>query len=195
MKLSKKITIVTGASTGIGKRIALTFAQEGAEVLLVARSRDRLDKVREEILKVNGNAAVYVVDLSSVDEINNFIKIIINDYKKIDQIINVAGIWHDDKRAFYDIDFDKYDQKVVLDTFSVGLLAPILFAHGLLPLMSKGSDVINISGTFENGAKGGLPYYVSKKALEDFTIGLSQEVKDKEIYVNCISPSDTATEE
>lgn len=60
--------------------------------------------------------------------------------------------------------------------------------------MPSGSSVINISGTFENGAKGWLPYYVSKKAIEDFTVGLSEELEDKGIRVNCISPSDTATE-
>jgi len=61
--------------------------------------------------------------------------------------------------------------------------------------MSKGSSIINISGTFEGGAKGWLPYYVSKRGIEDLTLGLSEELKKKEINVNCISPSDTATEE
>ena len=54
--------------------------------------------------------------------------------------------------------------------------------------------ILNISGTFENGAKGWLPYFVSKKGIEDLTIGLAEELKDKDIQVNAISPSDTATE-
>ena len=53
---------------------------------------------------------------------------------------------------------------------------------------------MNLSGTFENGAKGWLPYYVSKRAMEDFTVGLAEELKEKGIQVNCVSPSDTATE-
>ena len=63
--------------------------------------------------------------------------------------------------------------------------------------MQHGSSIINISGTFENGAKGWLPYYVSKRAIEDFTVGLAQDeqVINKKMKVNCISPSDTATEE
>ncbi len=81
-----------------------------------------------------------------------------------------------------------------MDTFTVGLIAPTLLAHGLLPIMKAGSNIVNISGTFESGAKGWLPYYVSKKGIEELTIGLSQELKDKSINVNCISPSDTATE-
>ena len=60
--------------------------------------------------------------------------------------------------------------------------------------MSKGARIINISGTFENGAKGWIPYYVSKRAIEDLTIGLSQEFERKNIFVNAISPSDCATD-
>ena len=59
--------------------------------------------------------------------------------------------------------------------------------------MPKKSKIINISGTFESGAKGWLPYYVSKKAIEDLTIGLAQELECKDIQVNAISPSDCAT--
>ena len=60
--------------------------------------------------------------------------------------------------------------------------------------MKQKSKIINLSGTFENGSKGWLPYYVSKRGIEDLTIALSQELKEKSIQVNCISPSDTATE-
>jgi NAD(P)-dependent dehydrogenase (short-subunit alcohol dehydrogenase family) len=61
--------------------------------------------------------------------------------------------------------------------------------------MGKGSSIVNLSGTFENGAKGWLPYFASKRALEDFTLGLAEELRGKGIRVNCVSPSDTATEE
>jgi len=60
--------------------------------------------------------------------------------------------------------------------------------------MSQGAQIVNLSGTFENGVKGWLPYFASKRALEDFTVGLSQELAEAEIYVNAVSPSDTATE-
>ena len=76
----------------------------------------------------------------------------------------------------------------------VGFTAPTLLIHGLLGILGRGK-IINISGTFENGAKGWLPYYASKRAIEDLTIGLSEELKEKQIDVNCISPSDVATEE
>jgi len=53
---------------------------------------------------------------------------------------------------------------------------------------------VNLSGTFENGGKGWVPYFASKRALEDLTIGLSDDLSDRNIQVNAVSPSDTATE-
>jgi len=82
-----------------------------------------------------------------------------------------------------------------VDTMMVDLIAPTLLVHGVVALLKKGSSIINISGTFEDGAKGWLTYYVSKRAVEDLTVGLSQELGDKGIRVNCISPSDVSTEE
>jgi tRNA(Arg) A34 adenosine deaminase TadA len=81
-----------------------------------------------------------------------------------------------------------------LKTYGVGFTAPTILIHGLIHMMPKDSQIINLSGTFENGAKGWLPYYSSKKALEALTYGLAEELMDRKIYVNGISPSDTATE-
>lgn len=112
----------------------------------------------------------------------------------MDILLNVAGIWHGINEIYATKDFETFSQKVILDTFMVGTITPALLTHALVPLMQKGARIINISGTFENGAKGWLPYYVSKRAIEDLTIGLSQELERKKIYVNAVSPSDTATE-
>lgn len=107
----------------------------------------------------------------------------------------MAGIWHGQNEAYSGKNFENFPQQVILDTFNVGLLAPTLLVHAFIPLMPKKSKIVNISGTFQDGAKGWLPYYVSKRAIEDLTRGLSEELKDKDIQVNCVSPSDTATEE
>ncbi len=76
----------------------------------------------------------------------------------------------------------------------VGFIAPVLRNHGLLPLMARGSFSLTISGTFADGAKGWLPYFVSKRALEDLSIGLAHELQAKGVNIHCISPSDTATD-
>lgn len=193
MKLKNKTAIVTGASTGIGQSIAVGLAKEGAFVYLVARNHKGLLETEVLIKRVNGNSDALVADLSSVEKINNLIEVIKTKTDKVDILANIAGIWHGKDEVYADKDYESFDQKVIVDTYMVGTVAPSLLIHALIPLIPKNGKIINLSGTFENGAKGWLPYYVSKKAIEDLTIGLAEELKDKDIQVNCISPSDTAT--
>lgn len=190
-----RTAVVTGASTGIGRAISLALAKEDVFVMLIARSQDRLDETQKLIEQSNGKSEIFIADLSSVESINTLISDIKEKHKQVDVLANVAGIWHGKDEVYANIDFDKFAQEVIVDTYMVGTVAPSLLAHAFIPLMPKGSKIINISGTFENGAKGWLPYYVSKRAIEDLTVGLSQELKERKIQVNCISPSDTAIEQ
>lgn len=193
--MSKKYAIVTGASTGIGRAISIELGKNNYHVGLVARTNSRLQETKTLMEKTGGSADIYIVDLSKITSVNDFIKQILKTRNKIDALVNVAGIWHGKDRAYSDIDFSRYPQPVITDTYMVGTISPSMLAHGFIPLMHKKSKIINISGTFENGAKGWLPYFVSKRAIEDLTVGLAEELKSKDIQVNCISPSDTATQE
>jgi NAD(P)-dependent dehydrogenase (short-subunit alcohol dehydrogenase family) len=177
--------LITGASTGIGKAIVKRFHDAGYIVGGVARRAELIDK----------GAISLKYDLSDAESINNLIKKVREVTKSVDVIVNVAGIWHGKNEVYAGKNLADFDQKVILDTFMVGTIAPTLLVHGLIDLMPKDSSIINISGTFENGAEGWLPYFVSKKGIEALTIGLSQELEKKGIRVNCISPSDVATEE
>lgn len=194
MRLNNKIAIVTGASTGIGRAIAVELAKKSVTVFLVARSRSGLEQTQDLIRNQGGKAEVFCVDLSKLGQINNFISRIFKKTQKIDLLINVAGVWHEKNEVYAGKNFESFKQQVILDTYTVGLTAPTLLAHAFVPLMTRGGRIINISGTFESGAKGWLPYFVSKRATEDLTIGLSEELKSKGIKVNCLSPSDVATE-
>ena len=193
--MKNKFAIVTGASTGIGRATSIELGKNGATVALVARNKDKLDETKRLVEEVGGKGIVFETDLSNIDSINNLIQSIKQQTQQVDILVNIAGIWHGDNEVFAGLDFEKFKQQTVLDTFSVGLIAPTLLVHGLVSIMPQGSNIINLSGTFENGAKGWLPYYVSKRGIEDLTQGISEELKDKQINVNCISPSDTATEE
>ena len=195
MQFQNKKAIITAASTGIGRETAIAFAREGAEVLLVARTEDKLQETKKLIENQGGKAEIYIVDLSDISSINKFITEVKKDHKTINILCNIAGIWHGTDVVYAEKDYETFDQKVIIDTYNVGTIAPSLLAHAFISLMPKGSSIMNLSGTFQSGAKGWLPYYVSKRAIEDLTIGLSEELKDKDIRVNGISPSDVATEE
>lgn len=193
--LKNKFAIVTGSSTGIGQAIALKLAKAGAFVALVGRSEDKLLKTKSLITTGGGNSGVFLGDFTKQDSVEALVAAIKQQTNHIDFVVNVAGIWHGQDSVYANTDFDLFESKVISNTYAVGLLAPTLLVHSFIPLMPEGSQILNISGTFENGAKGWLPYYVSKKGIEELTYGLAQELADKKIYVNAISPSDTATEE
>jgi NAD(P)-dependent dehydrogenase (short-subunit alcohol dehydrogenase family) len=195
MKLSGRAALVTGASTGTGRSIAVCLARNGAQVILSARNHQGLNETQRLIEEAGGKARLLPADLSNLESINGLIKAVKRDYSHVDIIANVAGIWHGENELFADKDFSEFSQKVIVDTYTVGVIAPSLIVNGLLPIISEGGTILNISGTFESGAKGWLPYYVAKKAIEDFTVGLAEELKDKKIRAICISPSDTNTEE
>jgi len=192
--LKNKYSIITGASTGIGRALAIEFARKGAFVALVARRKDKLEETLKILVREGGSGRIFAGDLSAVESINKIVKSILQNTKKVDILINTAGVWHGKDKVYADISFEKYDQQIIKDTLNVGTLAPLLLSHAFIPVMPQGSKILNISGTFESGARGWLPYYVSKRAIEDFTVGLAEELMEKEIQVNCISPSDTATD-
>ena len=193
--MKNKFAVVTGASTGIGRATAIELGKSGAAIALVARSKEKLEETKRLVEEVGGKGIVFEADFSNVDSVNNLIQSIKQQIQQVDVLVNIAGIWHGNNEVFAGLDFETFKQQTILDTFSVGLIAPTLLVHGLVSIMPQGSNIINLSGTFENGAKGWLPYFVSKRGIEDLTQGLSEELKDKQINVNCISPSDTATEE
>lgn len=192
--MKNKFAVVTGSSTGIGKAIALSLAKEGVFIALAGRTQDKLLKTKTLIVQNGGQAEVFIGDFTKLDSLEALIASIKQRTDKVDILVNVAGIWHGKDEVYAEKDFESFSREVILDTYAVGLTAPTLLAHAFIPLMPEGGKIINISGTFENGAKGWLPYFVSKKAIEDLTIGLAEELKDKDIQVNAISPSDTATE-
>lgn len=194
MKLKNKLAVVTGASTGIGRAIAVELARVGAKVFLLARTEKKLDESKKLIEKEGGRAEVVAVDLSNIDSINRAIKGIKTKANRVDILVNVAGIWHAKDEVYANRNLESFPQKVILDTYTVGFTAPTFLVNAFIPIMPKHGKILNISGTFESGAKGWLPYYASKRAIEDLTVGLSQELENRKIQVNCISPSDTATE-
>lgn len=192
--MSQKYAIVTGASSGIGSTISLELAKAGYYLALVGRNQDRLTQIQAEIKAVGGESQVFATDLSTHEGISQLITDLKSSTKQVDVLVNAAAIWHGDNEVFAGRDFETFSQQVVSDTMMVGLMAPTILCHSLISLMPAKSKIINISGTFENGGKGWLPYFVSKRGIEDLTIGLADELKDKDIQVDCISPSDTATE-
>jgi 3-oxoacyl-[acyl-carrier protein] reductase len=94
MKLENKIAIVTGASTGIGKAVAIALAREGVHVYLVARTVAKLAEVEKEIKEAGGIADMLPADLSSLDSVNELISLLNSKTDRVDILANIAGVWH-----------------------------------------------------------------------------------------------------
>jgi 3-oxoacyl-[acyl-carrier protein] reductase len=169
--MEKKTAIVTGASSGIGEAIVKTLGDAGWNV--VALTSD------------NCNLADLEATAALADRLRD-------EYIKVDALIHVAAFWHDDQEAFANRDLEDYDPALVAATMNVGVTSFMMLAAKLLPVIAKDGLVIGISGIFPHGASGWLPYVTSKRALEDFLVGLAQDYPTGPRIFG-ISPGHTAT--
>jgi len=196
MKLKGKVAIVTGASRGIGKAIALGFAREGAKVVVAARSEKvreggiegTIYKTAEEIQTLGQSAFPIKCDVTDEQSINEMVEKTMSKFGRIDILVNNSGI------GFYSptIETPLKHWELVL---KVNLTGPFLCSKAVVPKMveEKSGSIINISSLAANekGEKTvpyGLVYAVSKAALDRFTWGLAEEVKPHNIAVNALKP-------
>lgn len=140
MSFQNKVVVITGASTGIGRATAIAFAKAGAHVVLGARSLKGLIETKKRIREVGSTAEVITVDLADEKRLNLFVKMVKENHKQIDALVNIAGIWHGKDDVYAEKDFQDFDQKIIVDTFFVGTIAPSLLAHAFIPLMPRGSQ-------------------------------------------------------
>lgn len=195
--LSGQTAIVTGASTGIGRALAIELGKSGCTVGLVARREDLLKDTRERIAQIGGKAYLFPTDLSEEQSVKDLANQILREFDFVNILANVAAIWHVADHALYGPRFHETPLEEVLNVFDVGIRAPLILTRLLIPgMVENGSGhIINVSGTFsDNGAVGWLHYFLGKKALEQFTVGLAQEYGGNGINVNCVCPADVATE-
>jgi 3-oxoacyl-[acyl-carrier protein] reductase len=178
--LAGKVALVTGASRGIGRVIAIALAKSGCQVVLTARSVDQLLDVQKEICAFDGVARPIQADLTRDDELQNLIQ----SCGSVDFLINNAG-WG--KRAsVVRAKIEDWDQ-----TFRLNLRAPMILAQNFLPAMiEKGAGaVINIgSVSGKSGEANGAAYSASKFGLIGFTQSLYEEVREHGIKVAVILP-------
>jgi NAD(P)-dependent dehydrogenase (short-subunit alcohol dehydrogenase family) len=183
-KLAGKVVIVTGASSGIGFNVAKKLGAAGAKVILVARTREKLEETQKIIQKAGGEAHVYPCDLNDMKAIDDCAQAVLNDFGHVDVLINNAG--RSIRRAVMEsLDrFHDFERTMQLNYF--GAVRMIL---NLLPGMAKrrSGQIINISsiGVLANASRFSA-YVASKSALDAFSRCLSAEVKDKNIEITAI---------
>jgi NAD(P)-dependent dehydrogenase (short-subunit alcohol dehydrogenase family) len=202
-KLDGKVTIVTGASRGIGQAIAELFAAEGAKVVCAARTLSEgdhmlegsLTRTVEQIRAAGGEATAVTADVSHEAECLNLVDQARSAYGPIDILVNNAAL-------NYYIPTVDYPTNRWIRSFAINVHAPFILSKTVLTDMIAGTGgaIVNIGsgaaigpgrGPYEDQvARGGVMYGATKAALERFTQGLAQEVsRHGTIAVTCVSPS------
>jgi NADP-dependent 3-hydroxy acid dehydrogenase YdfG len=190
--LKGKIVFITGASAGFGKAIAELFAEHKANLILAARRIDRLKKLSAELTKkYKVKVKILKLDVRNNDEVKKVISNLSKEWKKIDILINNAGL----ARGFNKVYEGKEDDwNEMIDTNIKGLL---YVTRQILPLMvvRKSGLVINIGSTAGHEVYPyGNVYAATKFAVKALTQSIRLDVLDKEIKVSSVDPGMAETE-
>ena len=185
MNTGKRIAIVTGASRGIGRAIALEFAKQGAFVVINYNgSREKAAQVKEEIINQGGEAEIFQCNVADFTACGAFIKEIMKTYGRIDVLVNNAGVTKDGLlMAMSEEDFGS-----VLDTNLVGTFNCIRHAARQM-LKQRSGRIINMASVVGIGGNPGQANYAASKAgVIGLTKTAAKELASRGITVNAIAP-------
>lgn len=189
--LDGKVALVTGASRGIGKAIAIAFAEAGADVVLVSRGKEALENVAAEIRNVGRKAYNFPFDLLKVDEIPAFFDEILKTVGKVDILMNVAGMIY--RKPALEFPLDEWRKILELNTTSIFVLSQC-FARSCVAQNHPGK-IISIASLLSEEARADIPAYTaSKGAIRQLTKALAVEWAQYHINVNAIGPGYIETE-
>ena len=188
--LNDKIVIVTGASQGIGRTMATVFAESGANVVCVARSEKKIEELSTEIKSQGGLAIPAICDISDGDSFSRTIKSVVDQFGKLDVLVNNAGITRD--ALLIRMNESQWDE--VMQTNLKGAFFGMKAA--IRPMMkNKFGRIINITSIVGlTGNPGQANYAASKAGLIGMTQSIAKEVGSRGITVNCIAPGWIDTE-
>ena len=196
-KLTDKVAIITGASRGLGKAMAIELAKEGASVAVAARTVEAgqgplpgtIHATVDTIKKLGGEARAVQCDVTDENDVTAMVRQVTEHSGRIDILINNAGITTPE--PFLKLTTKKWDLVI-----AVNLKGTFLCSQAVLPHMveQKSGHIINLSSVLAKTIKLSIPYGATKAAIERFTLGLAKEIKKHNIAVNALCPDFTVTE-
>lgn len=190
--LDGKNIVITGASKGIGKAIALALVEAGASVVLIARGKSALKETQQELQKTGNDVKVEILpfDLTEIEQFSQLSDRLPASFASIDCLINNAGMAK--FTPFKEVSVTEYDR-----VFDLNIKAPYFLTQALLPnLKASQGSVINVSSYFAHKGIPDLPssvYSATKGAINSLTMRLAAELGLEGIRVNAIAPSTVET--
>lgn len=190
-KLDGRVALVTGASRGIGRAIALAFGEAGASVAVTARTVPALDSVVTALNSKGAEALTIPADLGHESDIAHVAEQALTRFGRIDILVNNAGIVHPR------VDLVDFDITLWKQVINVNLVAAALLTKAVLPSMiaNRAGKILNISSIGgRRGGKGRSAYRTTKAGLISLTESVAAEVKPYGIDAVCICPAAVDTE-
>jgi NAD(P)-dependent dehydrogenase (short-subunit alcohol dehydrogenase family) len=187
--LKDKVALITGASQGLGRALALAFAREGARVVVNARSEDSVRPVAGEVEDVGGEVLAVAADVSKGADVERLVGESVERLGKIDVLVNNAGLLG--PRVAIE-DYPEVEWRRVIDA---NLTGPFLVSKAAIPYLSDGASIINVvSGVSVEGRAEWGAYSVSKFGIEGLNQILAAELAERGIRVNAVDPGGMRTD-
>ena len=184
MDFKNKVVLITGASSGIGKQTAIEFAKLGSNIILVARRKNKLEQVENELKKFNVNTLVCTCDVSKKDQVEKMSKIVLEKFNSIDILVNNAGFAI--YGSVYDLSINDIESQMETNYFGM-----IYCTKNFLPLMleKKSGHIVNVASVAASfGLPGIASYCASKFAMLGFSEGLKHELSGTGVGITVVSP-------
>jgi NAD(P)-dependent dehydrogenase (short-subunit alcohol dehydrogenase family) len=183
--LSGRIAIVTGASRGLGRAIAVGLAQAGATVVVAARDLAALEEVRDEVEAAGGHAMAVELDITDRASVETMVQQVVEAHGRIDILVNNAGILQ--IKPYIEVTDEEFQR--ILDTNLLGTHR-CTQAVGRVMIEQRRGKIINISSSAGiRGRSQEVPYSASKGAINMFTLSLAVEWARYGINVNAVCPA------
>ncbi len=182
--LSGQTAVVTGASQGLGRAMAIALAGAGARVACVARNEEKLKQTLETIQSTGGEGAVMAADVGVAENVDTIVDTVANDWGRLDIVVNNAGITRDTLMPV--MSDEQWD-----DVIATNLRGTFLFCRAASKIMMKqrSGRIINISSVSGlMGNPGQTNYSASKAGMIGLTRSLAKELAKRKVTVNAVAP-------
>jgi NAD(P)-dependent dehydrogenase (short-subunit alcohol dehydrogenase family) len=187
--LEGKVAMITGASQGLGRALALAYAKEGAQVVINSRSEVSIRPVAEEIESTGAEVLALAADVSKSADVEKMVDAVVERFGHVDVLVNNAGVLGPRVAI---VEYPEDEWRRVIDA---NLTGPFLVSKAVIEHMPEGGSIVNVvSGvSVEGRAKWGA-YSVSKFGVEGLTQILAAELEERGIRANAVDPGGMRTE-
>jgi NAD(P)-dependent dehydrogenase (short-subunit alcohol dehydrogenase family) len=187
--LKGKVAMITGASQGLGRALALAYAKEGASIVINSRSQESIRPVAEEAESLGAEVLALAADVSRSADVERLVGAATQRFGRIDVLVNNAGLLGPR------VAIEEYPEDEWRRVIDANLTGPFLVSKAVIPHMPEGGSIVNVvSGVSVEGRAEWGAYSVSKFGVEGLTQILSAELKERGIRVNAVDPGGMRTE-